>query len=349
METVKTDIYNLQNASTGSTSTAIPVYWNSEIEDTITKIKALQQGRNCITFPFFSDNHQRNGYAGVLIKRVMDECHIPYCFYGGDSISNGTLESEAEMIAQDKAFDAMLKVIPNGKVCRAVGNHDGYWKTAAGTTHTYTQEQIYELFLREESTAQTKQFGDGGTYYYIDDVASKVRFIVMDTNRLDEAAQINWLSNTALQFNNDGWAVVFIAHHPITEHYATVISNAAEVRTIIKNYISGSTAHKADIVGWFNGHIHRDRIFEGVAANPGYDGNKDTAIDAAEGNPISEVLPWKTVSIISDNVAIGYGGVKHAIDNSNQSHAIDFITINKTEKKVNLTRLGFGDDREYSY
>lgn len=49
-----------------------------------------------MTFPFFSDNHQRNGYAGVLIKRVMDECHIPYCFFGGDGISSGYFGDETD-------------------------------------------------------------------------------------------------------------------------------------------------------------------------------------------------------------------------------------------------------------
>lgn len=344
---IKQQIANLEN---GETTTAVPEWWEDEVADTIAKIKALQVGRNCVTFPFFSDNHQRNGYAGVLIKRVMDECHIPYCFFGGDGISSGYFgdETDAAMREQDAAFDAATAAIPAWQFCRAIGNHEYYWKVSSSETHYYTSDQVYEVFMRENTLAQSKEFG-GDTYYYVEDKASKVRWIVMDMNTLDDAEQITWLQNTALSFQESGWAVVLIGHQPVTEHYATVINGASAARTVLKNYINGSAANKADIVGWFAGHIHRDRIFAGVAANPGYNGSTDTATDAANGDPIAETLPWKTVSIISDNVALGYGGVKHAIDNSDQSHAIDFVTINKATKTVNLTRLGFGSDRSYTY
>ena len=340
----------IANIESGETSTVIPDWWEDEVADTIAKIKALQVGRNCITFPFFSDNHQRNGYAGVLIKRVMDECHIPYCFFGGDGIANGYFgdETDEAMRAQDAKFDAVTAAIPEGRFCRAIGNHEYYWKPSSSETHYYTADQVYEVFLRQDTLTQSKEFG-GDTYYYVEDKASKVRFIVMDMNTLDDAAQITWLQNVALHFNEDGWAVVLIGHQPVTEHYATVINGAAEARNALKNYIGGSEAHKADVVGWWCGHVHRDRIFDGTAANPGYNGSTDPETDAATGDPIAETLPWKTVSIISDNTSIGYGGIKHAIDNSDQSHAIDFVTINKSTRIVNLTRLGFGNDRSFTY
>lgn len=340
----------IANIESGETATVIPEWWEDEVADTIAKIKALQVGRNCVTFPFFSDNHQRNGYAGVLIKRVMDECHIPYCFFGGDGIANGYFgdETDEAMRAQDAKFDAVTAAIPEGRFCRAIGNHEYYWKPSSSETHYYTADQVYEVFLRQDTLTQSKEFG-GDTYYYVEDKASKVRFIVMDMNTLDDAAQITWLQNVALHFNEDGWAVVLIGHQPVTEHYATVINGAAEARNALKNYISGSEAHKADVVGWWCGHVHRDRIFDGTAANPGYNGSTDPETDAATGDPIAETLPWKTVSIISDNTSIGYGGIKHAIDNSDQSHAIDFVTINKSTRIVNLTRLGFGNDRSFTY
>lgn len=334
----------------GEGAIIIPEWWEDEVADTIAKIKALQVGRNCVTFPFFSDNHQRNGYAGVLIAKVMKECGIPYAFYGGDAIGSSLIPDEATMIAQDKAFDDCVSYIPYGRFCRALGNHDGFWKVSSTESYWYTREQVYELFLRAESTAQNKHFGEDGTYYYVNDNASKVRWIVLNIHSVDvDAAQIAWFSDTALHFDESGWAVVVISHAPITRHYATLVYNAAEVRAVLKDYINGSSANKADVVGWWSGHVHRDRIFEGVAANPGYDGSTDTAEDMANGDPIAEVLPWKTVTIVSDNVSIGYGGVKHAVDDSDQSHAIDFVTINKVTKTVNITRLGFGNDREFTY
>ena len=335
----------------------IPSFWQNAVDECIAKIKALQVGKNCITFSFFSDNHQRNGYSGVLIAHIMKACNIPYCFYGGDSISSGTIADEATMIEQDRLFDNIMSYVPNEKMCRAVGNHDGYWYDGT-SKYYYGREQIYELFLREESVSQSKHFGDDGTYYYVDDIASKTRFIIMNTNkqRVDnvatgesiDSAQIDWLENKALSFDESGWAVVFIGHAPITNNFHSLISNANSVQTLITNYINGSSPNKADVVGWFSGHIHRDRFYkcdatgndQTDAGNPVYDAN----------NPSTNTLPWMTVTITSDATNISYDvSTKHTIANDDQSHAIDFVTINKTTRTVNLTRLGIGEDRSYMY
>lgn len=338
----KSDIVEVSNRvtalETGSETLTIPSFWQSAVDECIAKIKALQVGRNCITFPFFSDNHTRNGYAGILIAKIMQECHIPYCFYGGDSIDSGYIADEETMIAQDKAFDEAMSYIPNGRFCRAVGNHDGYWAVSADEKHYYTREQVYELFLREESVAQNKHFGDDGTYYYVDDIASKTRFIILNTNGGSvDSTQLVWMQNVALSFSESGWAVVFISHQPISNHYHALISNAAEVRAVVADYINGTDANKADVVGWFSGHIHRDRMYTGVATNT----SDDTEGDA---------MGFTQVTITSDHTGIAYDdATKHTVANDDQSHAIDFVTVNKVTRTVNLTRLGIGDNRSYTY
>lgn len=315
---------------TSAGSYTIPSFWQSAVDTTIATIKSLQVGRSCITFPFFSDNHQRNGYSGVLIRKVMDECHIPFCFYGGDSIDSGYIASEAVMVEQDKKFDTMMSVIPNGRFCRAVGNHDGYWAVSANEKHYYTREQIYELFLREESIAQNKHFGGDGTYYYVDELASKVRFIVLNTNggSVDDA-QLAWFRDVALKVD-EGWAVVVISHQPISNHYHANISNAAAVRAIV-------TESDVEIIGWFSGHIHRDRIYTGIAKN---------TTDDSQGADMG----FKQITITSDATNIAYDdATKHTVADDALSHAIDFVTVNRDTKTVNLTRLGIGNNRVYSY
>lgn len=315
----------------GGDTVTIPSFWQGAVDACIAKIKALQVGKHCVTFPFFSDNHQRNGYSGVLIAHIMKECHIPYAFYCGDSISSGYIADEAEMIAQDKAFDTIMSYIPNGRFCRAVGNHDGYWAVDANNKNYYTDAQNYELFLREESVAQNKHFGGDGTFYYVDDIASKVRFVVLDTNDgTVEAEQIAWLQNTALTFDEVGWAAVIISHQPISNHYHALISNASDVISVVN-------ASSVDIIGWFSGHIHRDRIYTGLAAN--------TTDDA-----VGEPLGFTQVTITSDNTSIAYDdATKHPTANDDQSHAIDFVTVNRNTRAVNITRLGIGEDRIFTY
>ena len=325
------------NLETGSESVTIPTFWQNAVDACIAKIKALQVGRNCVTFPFFSDNHQNNKYAGVLIAHIMKECNIPYCFFGGDSISNGIIADEATMIAQDKAFDTMMSYVPNGRLCRAVGNHDGFWNDGTNKYY-YNRDQVYDLFLREESIAQNKHFGEDGTYYYVDDIASKVRWIVMNTNNAPvDSTQIAWVQNTALNIAESGWGVVFISHQPISNHYHAGITNAADVVSAV---VSTANTKNIPIIGWYSGHVHRDiistkRLTGGNGSNAGTEAGD---------------LGFTQVIITSDHTGIAYDdATKHTIANDDQSHAIDFVTINKATRTVNITRLGIGEDRSYTY
>lgn len=325
----------------------IPTWWQDSVAECISKVKTLQSGRNCVTFPFFSDNHENTGYAGVLIAAVMKECGIPYCFYGGDTIGSGLIPDEATMVAQDKRFDEMMSPISDGRFCRAVGNHDGFWKVSSDEKHGYTRKQVYELFLRAEGVGQNKHFGGDGTYYYVDDIASKVRWVVLDTNpepvgsaaEIIDEVQLAWLQNTALSFSDNGWGVIVISHCPISNHYHAHVRNAADVIAVVN-------ASGADVIGWYSGHVHRDRIYTYTAINSGDN------IRGDDGEP----LGFTQVTITSDNTSIAYRNddgtdspTKHPIGNDDLSHAIDFVTINKDTRTVHLTRLGIGEDRSYTY
>jgi hypothetical protein len=350
-----TDIKEISNRVTAieskSGTVTVPTFWEDAVASCIAKIKALQVGRNCVTFPFFSDNHQNTRYAGAMIAHIMKECHIPYCFFGGDAISNGSdVTSEAIMIEQDSEFDAMMSVVPVERMCRTLGNHDAYWNptpdSGSSTRVYYTRDQIYDLFLRQESVSQNKHYGGDGTYYYVDDVASKTRFVLCNTNvnvntttETLDSEQISWLENEAMAFSESGWNLVFLSHQPITNHYHSNIyeDTANGIREALTNYVSGNDVNKADIVGWFAGHIHADRIYTGVAANTLDDSVKNT-------------LPWKTVTIRADHTALCRDeDLTHTVADDDQSHAIDFVTINRKTRTVNLTRLGIGEDRSYSY
>lgn len=335
----------------------VPKAWETAIKTCISKIKEKQTSKKCITFPFFSDNHQNLGYSGLLAAKVMKDCYIPYCFYGGDSIAAGGVGNEANMITQDKRFDDMMSYIPNGRFCRAVGNHDGAWDAPEGWVY-YDRNQVYELFLREESISQDKEFGEDGTYYYIDEKASKVRFIVLNISgsSLDEV-QFDWLKDTAMNFTEPGWAVVFISHKPITNNFHCNINNAQEVQSWLTSYINGTTANKADVIGWFAGHIHRDRVYEydftGVKEEDS--NNKTYSTDdynAKAANAGKTKLPWKTITVLSDNTSgdTPYDAdIREAAKEEDEQHVITFITVDRATRTVYLTRLGLGSDNSYTY
>ena len=68
------------------------------------------------------------------------------------------------MLEQDKGFDAMMSYIPDGKLCRALGNHDGFWNDQ-GARYGYTRPQVYEFFY--EKAPQNALWST----YYCEDIA----------------------------------------------------------------------------------------------------------------------------------------------------------------------------------
>jgi hypothetical protein len=253
-----------------------------------------------------------------------------------------------------------MAYIPRGRFCRALGNHDGYllpYKdpetgTVYGETVSYDRSQVYELFLRAEGVEQTKHFGGDGTYYYVDDIASKVRWIILNTNGINntdiDPTQLAWLRDTALHVGEDDWGVVIISHCPVANVYEqSNIGNAAEVIAAVNACTSADGSDgKPAMIGWFSGHIHRDRIYTDL-----YTGGTGTS----PGTVVSP-LGFTQVTITSDHTAIAYkdddgtdSDTKHPIDESDQSHAIDFVTVNKATGEVYITRLGVGESRSYTY
>ena len=230
--------------------------------------------------------------------------------------------------------------IPKGKFIRTPGNHDGYCAVNADTRYYYTKDEIYDLFFRDLSTEQNIHFDSYGTSLYVDDLASKTRFIGVDTNKVFEnnvavgdtikQSQLDWLSNEALKFNEPGWAIVFFSHQPISNHGHANISNPKAMYDLLTTYKNGSDPNKADFIGWFSGHLHKDLEYD-----VGADGT---------------ALPFHQVIISSDATNIAYDdATKHPLDASDQSHCIDFVTINRKSREVKITRLGIGNDRTYQY
>lgn len=69
-----------------------------------------------------------------------------------------------------------------------------------------------------------------------------------------------------------------------------------------------------------------------------------------EDDSVGADMGFKQITITSGHTAIAYDdATKHTVADDDLSHAIDFVTINKATRKVNLTRLGVGNDRNYSY
>lgn len=240
-------------------------------------------------------------------------------------------------------------------------NKNEIWE--AGETYFYnmTEEQMFNIMFRRYTKNEKFVFDDTGDWYYVDDPFTKTRFVMlnvvwrMDENNADGTVkynrmgyyglgqdQLSWLANEALHFEEDGWAVVLAGHVPYTDpqirdtEVLQGILNAYESKgkyagtygdkgtwQYVNVSVDYSKKHTADLIGYFHGHIHRDRIDSSSAA---------------------------TMISITANNNIPYDKKEEPREKGTDNElAIDFVVVNRKTGKVNTVRLGVGENREFTY
>ena len=359
----------------------VPDYWQEAVTEAAEKVTAYQDagGKDCLSFAWFSDCHiapdsatPNPGYTGKLAGAVMEECHIPFALLTGDAAraDGNDLASEAEMRESLKAADAVLKPIGWDRLLQVQGNHDGSWgmdDALADPYYCYQMDgkELYGAVYRKQAGDSRRVFGGDGSYFYVDDPNAKVRFILLNSHWVEDGTgvdgaalhrrmrtfgygntQLNWLADTALSFGEEGWAVVLAAHVPPVSAYDATARDAAVLRNILNAFSQGGAYNgssgtegawdyvcvdcdfsgkpSAELVGFFCGHAHKDQILTGE-------------------------LPCAVVTITSD-ADLSYDDTEETrVMGTDTEHAMDFVTINRETGKVQLTRLGVGEDREFTY
>ena len=334
--------------TSGSDTVVVPTYWQDAVDTAVSKVKTLQDegGNDAVNFVWFSDVHYGGsksyiGNIGKISAAIMDERDIPLALMTGDTLTAGVLTSEETLLGMlDGAWDIYASIGAE-RLMLISGNHDdvyGSYTSSDGTTTYYANKadpkKVWNKLYRPQSKDFRRVFGGNGTYFWLDNVPQKVRFVCLNSHFYDGEAitsgteramnftfgseQLSWLENTALSVE-DGWSVVVCVHAPPIASYSGLFSgnDYTEVRRVI-------TESAADIIAVFTGHMHLDNVVTGdlpcpvltvtCASNTPYDGTE------------------------ADRVA-----------GTDQETALDVVTINKETRTINCTRVGAGSDREISY
>jgi len=207
----------------------------------------------------------------------------------------------------------------------------------------------------------------------VNDKVRKIRYICLDSNDIpyiyDEKghlkyggqhlfcysqAQLDWLTNTALHFEEEGWSVVFVMHGsaiPKSEKdkERNLFMRTFVVIDIIDAYkkgvkISGTYYEgdfkrtvdadfgkgiRADIIGALIGDRHTDRHFYTETGVPFIFRKNSVTYYPEEHHDNPNILPR-------------YDGDKTEM-------VLDVMVINKTERKIYITRCGAGENVVIEY
>lgn len=352
-----------------------PYYIETEVKEKAAEIQKYQN-ENTITFAFMTDIHYASNHNHVVrFKRTMNAYRelakivsIDKLILGGDYTNEGCKEYKENTFRELRALIGQHDYFP------VHGNHDdgsiwdrAYIKNDKAVNHL-THTELYKLFYNHLPKYGAEfDLKNHSLYYMCNDNNTKTRYIFLDSGDVPyihlengllkyrgqdifglSQAQTDWLANTALKFEEPGWSVLFVTHSLIIptnmENPGILHENMELFRRMIIAYEKGedycdtlgkdelkvcadykfSKYERADIIGCFVGDYHYDEIYY-------YDDK---------------------IPVILTGNAVMYDKDPHAqkrTDGTKTEILFDVVTVDKKERKIHITRIGAGNNRETQY
>lgn len=353
--------------------------WYTEIEDTVDKINNLDIADDSQTIkflfatdihlsPYLTSSHTDN--IGKVCAEVMSACDIPFFVTGGDNCTQSTefMPSDFEPNMQDLL--KQLQPIPQKNIILSVGNHDG----ATGMKPDENGEPLYYryqlnneersriFFEWQRESNEYKHFDSDGTYYYLDDASTKTRYIVLNSfwslwegdedgfvsdvqhsffqSHRFGPKQLKWFATTALDMPPNYSAVIVVHFAPGAYDF--------EIFKGIVDAFSAQTVYEGEYVGaeeWQN---------VSMAVNYENANGEIIAVFQGHNHTNAEYDYFESVPCINTTTTGAHWAVKDEnaqarIKDTASEFAVDAVVIDKTERKIYITRLGAGEDRVIDY
>lgn len=323
-----------------------PPYYNDNnyMSEKVGTIRGRQMdaGSHGDTFAFVTDTHwnKNRKHSPELMRSIVMQTQINKVIHGGDVPS--AYQTEADMYENVRGDCEAWRYAVGDYLYRLLGNHDIHATDNADPENpVYTEltpDQVYGLMLSEQADRVTYNPSNlNGGYFCFDNKVQKIRYICLNNFETPNTPymsnyQISWIGDRVLELDG-AWNVVFIGHCSIIQSQNTDYAHYNDIRGMIeaivnKHTFTASYGRTFDftqtivtVVGYFCGHKHADliNVYNGVTYVV-------TTCDA----------------LFQDD---GYNRVANTIS----EQAFDVVTIDTSEKHVYLTRIGAGNDRNFTY
>lgn len=363
----------------GNTAAQLPAYWQEYLPDKISVVAALQEagGKDCFSFPLLTDIHvslNLGKRSGLLAKAIMDQCHMRYALCLGDVVTRGANKTAESMEESFIAAEAMLLPIRD-RLLQTQGNHDGSWGAedldgdgdVEGTEyycHNFTPQKIYERIYRKVGQVGNVHFDASGTGYYIDDMAGKVRYILLNSHNNPYAeneggtavynnmrmfrfgqSQFDLLAEALLTVPGEDWAVLSASHVPLNDDYESLFGGENGEHVLLRRLLA-AYRRKAPFSGRFAG-THGD---DAVSVEADFSEAKGQYIAHFAGHSHADTSGvYDGITVITTRC----DGKEENDDTLNaekvarttMEQSFDVFTVNKATGMVYATKIGAGEDR----
>lgn len=361
----------------------VPEYWEAKLNEAIDTVNQHKSNsENFSSFIFVTDIHweKNNKNAVMLANYLKQKIGIKRFIFGGDIIMGQLYINQSKRLVDD--WLNHLKLLGSDGWYAVRGNHDNNGACLPKTpSDVWTDDEYYDNFLQYANNANKD--GSKKLYNYTDDTHAKIRYYFLDThssgalpqdsskiNMVSYETQLEWLLQTVSELNNE-WGIIIIQHRifnliPLKENvvltkemqaliptvndcdFPSFDNNGMVISPILKrkkgdgfpicdefstvlipvlNRISADIS-APDVIGVITGHAHFDAALKTRA---GYS-IICTTCDAggSSSRKYDNYNPYR-------------------IPNTTIEQVLDIIQIDRTNRKLFLTRLGPGHNREFTY
>ena len=298
----------------------IPSYWQTHIEQKVSDISAknLLIGSNGVNFIFLTDTHiQYNSLASPsLIRYILKNTVISKVVNGGDWINLDSAKSTC--IARLEQWNKLMNGVEE---IRIRGNHD---LNNFNGTNTANQLTIGEYYALMDRPMETFVNTEGKTYFVVDNESQKFRLVILDSELYNSStmwnAEMTWMKSRLTELDSE-WAILVMQH----TLYGTTEGVLAPVgQDVIDNINEVYSSINASFIGILAGHSHTD--YNATEPTNGY-ALIVTNCDTLDGN---------------------YSGLDRTSGTITEQ-SFDVVSIDFANRKIYMTRIGAGTDREISY
>ena len=314
-----------------------PVYYDSHVKskiDTINmQLAALTSGD---AFVFITDIHYPDNKmrSPALIHDICNKTNIRKVILNGDYI-NKELGSKPNALMQINRVCALYEY-PAIETYRVVGNHEfNNPGNAQDQQHLAGELSASELRFAILNSVQNKVVIDPDSLsYYWDDEDKQIRYFVAATTKTSGTVpeSIRFMGRN-VETIPSGYGVIIFEHtvlsasggtvHPVND-YLTGLFDAMKAKTTF-DYLGTQfdyTGKTFDFIACFCGDYHLDMDY--------------TTTNGA-------LVIGTTCDTMQQEGSLSRNSGTYT------EQAFDVVTVNRTTRKINLTRIGAGNDREFSF
>lgn len=317
----------------GGEQIEIKSYFETEMADTIDKVRALQTEPN-LTFFYITDIHaylvadEETLYKTSVnnMRYLLTQVPCDAVVNLGDSVDGYATAAMAQNYGNLITNEFRKIGLP---YFFAYGNHDDNRYKNNSNAERLTEKQTYQILI----SASKRVVSDAtGTNFYVDYPEFKIRMIFLnsasDYNYKYTTATCTWFSNVALNTPDDYGIIVNTHISPIAEWNwnENLPTNSATIKTAIQTYASSK-----DVLGVICGHNHLDNKYTSpfngmtLCCNKFTNSNGDPSLW-----PSGAVLPQRTAGTATEDLWT-------------------VVVVRPNSRKVNFVRFGAGSDYEFSY